>query len=78
MSQLSYSISLLVREQIVVKPGEIRCPRCKSKDVVSSGRAGLFDALMEGFGRVPRHCRACGRRFYVSQRNLAAAAEPRS
>jgi hypothetical protein len=24
-----------------------------------------MDAVMLGFGRIPRHCRSCGKRFYV-------------
>jgi len=48
-----------------LKPGELRCPRCFSKDVVPSKPRGLADALMVRFGRVPRHCRYCGKRFYA-------------
>jgi transcriptional regulator NrdR family protein len=66
---------LIVREEIEFKPGELRCPSCLSKDVVSSLSRGLRDALMRSLGRSPRHCRACGRRFYVSESK--AAEEPK-
>jgi len=44
---------------------ELRCPRCFGKDIVPSRPRGIVDALMTRFGRVPRHCRACGKRFYA-------------
>jgi hypothetical protein len=48
-----------------IRPGDLRCPRCLSLDVVASLSRGLLDRLMEKSGRIPRHCRVCGRRFYV-------------
>ncbi len=33
---------------------------------------GLLDTLMAQLGRVPRHCRSCGKRFYA----LPAARRP--
>jgi hypothetical protein len=45
-------------------PGEQRCPRCFGKDIVPSKPRGWRDAVMLAFGRIPRHCRFCGRRFY--------------
>jgi hypothetical protein len=35
------------------------------RDIVSSMPRGWKDAIMLGFGRIPRHCRSCGKRFYV-------------
>ena len=26
---------------------------------------GIKDDIMQGLGKVPRHCRGCGKRFYV-------------
>jgi len=26
---------------------------------------GIWDELMEGMGRAPRHCRKCGKRFHA-------------
>ena len=26
---------------------------------------GIFDRLMAWLGRIPRHCRSCGKRFYI-------------
>jgi hypothetical protein len=46
------------------KPGELRCPYCYGKDIVPSLPRGIWDAVMSGMGRVPRHCRFCGRRFH--------------
>jgi hypothetical protein len=37
-----------------------------SKDVVPSMPRGLWDAIMEGAGRIPRHCRNCGKRFHAT------------
>jgi len=56
-----------------IKHGELRCPRCFGKDIVPSMHRGLLDALMARLGRVPRHCRACGKRFHAlpSMRNAA-------
>ena len=48
-----------------LKPGELRCPRCFHRDIVPSYSRGVRDAVMRWVGRVPRHCRACGRRFFV-------------
>jgi transcriptional regulator NrdR family protein len=55
-----------VNQPIEIKPGEVRCPRCFAKDVVLSLPRGILDAIMRKTGRVPRHCRACGRRFYAA------------
>ena len=60
-------ILLVVREKIEFKPGELRCPRCLSKDLAPSLPRGLRDTLMRAFHRVPRHCRVCERRFYVPE-----------
>ena len=48
-----------------IKPGELRCPRCFKQDIAPSLPRGILDALMKRLHRIPRHCRACGRRFYV-------------
>ncbi|MBZ5582530.1 MAG: hypothetical protein LAQ30_10075 [Acidobacteriia bacterium] len=60
---------LEVRDPIAIKPGEVRCPRCFSKDIVPSLPRGWLDSFMVAWGRIPRHCRACGRRFYVEPRD---------
>jgi hypothetical protein len=54
---------------------ELRCPRCSSLDVVHSHRQGMIDALMYRMGSVPRHCRYCGRRFYVDRAKAEAQAQ---
>jgi transcriptional regulator NrdR family protein len=48
-----------------IKPGELRCPRCFKRDIVPSLPRGIMDAVMKMFHRIPRHCRACGKRFYA-------------
>jgi hypothetical protein len=53
-----------VNQKIDIKPGQLRCPRCFAKDIVESLPRGFVDAVMRRFGRVPRHCRACEKRFY--------------
>ncbi|SPE28262.1 hypothetical protein SBA3_1420010 [Candidatus Sulfopaludibacter sp. SbA3] len=58
---------LRVNQTIEIKPGELRCPRCFGKDVVHSMPRGILDAIMRKLNRVPRHCRACAKRFYVLQ-----------
>jgi hypothetical protein len=55
---------LRVNKPLDIKPGELRCPHCYGKDVVPSMPRGIWDALMNSLGRIPRHCRACGRRFH--------------
>jgi transcriptional regulator NrdR family protein len=57
-----------------IKPGELRCPRCFGRDIVPSMPRGVGDAVMRRMGRIPRHCRSCGKRFYASLERLAAAA----
>jgi hypothetical protein len=52
-------------EEPDIKPGEVRCPRCYGRDLVPSLPRGVRDAVMRWFGRVPRHCRFCERRFFV-------------
>jgi hypothetical protein len=49
------------------KSGELRCPRCLRRDIVPSQPRGILDDIMSGMGRIPRHCRSCGKRFYVDQ-----------
>jgi len=56
---------LRVNQKIEIKPGELRCPRCFAKDIVLSLPRGILDTIMHKFSRVPRHCRACGKRFYI-------------
>jgi hypothetical protein len=33
----------------------------------------LWDEFMGSFGRKPKHCRACGKRFFVAARKQAAS-----
>jgi len=54
------------QKRIDAKPEEIRCPRCHRRDIVPSLPRGIKDMFMEGLGKVPRHCRFCEKRFYVS------------
>jgi len=66
---------------IEIKPGQMRCPRCFSRDVVESQRQGVLDSLMHRLGREPLHCRFCGKRFYHDPRKAAtteAKADPRA
>jgi hypothetical protein len=56
-------VGLKVNTPMDIRPGELRCPRCKSRDVVPSMPRGLWDDIMIGAGRIPRHCRKCGKRF---------------
>jgi hypothetical protein len=59
---------------------ELRCPQCHGKDIVPSLPHGVWDAIMSGMGRVPRHCRFCGRRFHpkmeAAERNSEFRAQP--
>ena len=56
---------LQVNIPIEVKPGELRCARCFSRDIAPCIPAGLRDTIMGRFARVPKICRFCGKRFYV-------------
>jgi hypothetical protein len=56
---------LEVNLSLDIKPGEVRCPRCFRRDIVPSMPRGLKDEFMRVRGRIPRHCRSCGKRFYV-------------
>jgi hypothetical protein len=58
-------IALKVNSTIDVRPGELRCPRCMSRDLAPSMPRGIWDEIMRGAGRIPRHCRFCGRRFHA-------------
>jgi len=62
---------LKIKDVPEVKPGEIRCPRCYGLDLVPSRPRGVFDAVMRWCGRVPRHCRFCAKRFFVTTEVLA-------
>jgi hypothetical protein len=64
---------LEVTSKIDIKPGELRCPRCFKQDVAPSKPRGILDAIMKSWHRVPRHCRACGRRFYVRESGIKPA-----
>ena len=37
---------------------------------------GIADLFMEGLGKVPQHCRSCGKRFYVDAARAQAAPGP--
>jgi hypothetical protein len=41
--------------------------------VVQSFPRHLWDEIMRGFGRVPKQCRYCGKRFYVVDPSFSAA-----
>jgi hypothetical protein len=58
--------ALKVNTPMDIRPGELRCPRCMSRDIVPSMPRGLWDDVMRGAGRIPRHCRNCGKRFHAS------------
>jgi hypothetical protein len=58
---------LRVNRAIHIKPGDVRCPRCFTLDIVPSLPRGPMDRFMRLFHRIPRHCRMCGNRFYVRQ-----------
>jgi hypothetical protein len=60
-------IALTINTPIDFRPGELRCPRCKSKDLAASMPRGMWDSIMQGAGRIPRHCRSCGKRFHARQ-----------
>ena len=68
LTEMRYTAGLEVSTKIDIKPGELRCPRCFSKDVVDSAPRGFRDEFMAAWSRTPKHCRACGRRFYVRVR----------
>ena len=55
-----------------IKPGELRCPRCFKRDIAPSLSRGILDAIMKNWRRIPRHCRACGNRFYVAEEKVRA------
>jgi len=57
--------------QYLEEPEELRCPRCFRKDIAVSLQDGIVDELMQRWGRVPRQCRFCGKRFYVRESDLA-------
>ena len=56
---------VVVDKPFEIQPGELRCPRCFGKDIVPSLQRGWLDAVMSNLRRIPRHCRFCGKRFYV-------------
>jgi transcriptional regulator NrdR family protein len=66
---------LEVNRHIEIRPGDLRCPRCFALDIVPSLPRGLVDAIMRRFHRLPRHCRACGRRFYATEEEIQKAQE---
>ena len=66
-----------VKLPIDLESGALRCPRCFGKDVVSSDPRGVMDRIMRQFGRIPRHCRFCGKRFYVGVETIQRPQQPR-
>jgi len=56
-------------------PPVLRCPRCNNTDVVPSLPRHFWDELMRGFGRTPKHCRSCGKRFYQYERGHVPGSE---
>jgi hypothetical protein len=63
---------------IDIKPGELRCPHCFGKDIVPSKTRGIWDTFLASLGRIPRHCRSCGRRFHPTQKAIGRDAELRA
>jgi hypothetical protein len=61
---------VITDKRLHILPGEVRCPRCFHKDIVPSLPRGLRDTVMSWFGRIPRHCRFCEKRFYVAPEAL--------
>ncbi|HLH17357.1 MAG TPA: hypothetical protein VKX45_09065 [Bryobacteraceae bacterium] len=57
--------------------GGLRCPSCNGRDVVASLPRHFWDEIMRGWGRLPKQCRTCGRRFYVREPRRTAS-EPRA
>jgi hypothetical protein len=53
---------------------KIRCPSCDGVDIRHSLQRGILDAVMSAFGKSPRRCRFCERRFYVPHDRTRAAA----
>jgi hypothetical protein len=53
-------------------PPPVRCPVCLSRDIVPSLPTRPFDRTFLSFHRVPCHCRVCGKRFRVFDRQEAA------
>jgi hypothetical protein len=62
-----------VNVHIDLESGDLRCPRCFGKDLVFTASRGLLDAIMRRYGKIPRHCRFCGKRFYVPLESPQAA-----
>jgi hypothetical protein len=58
---------MVIDKPMNIQPGELRCPRCFHKDIVASMPRGLRDAVMSWFGKIPRHCRSCEKRFYINK-----------
>ncbi len=56
---------MVTKTPIHILPGELRCPRCFGKDIVPSIAQGVRDWVMRWAGKIPRHCRFCGKRFYI-------------
>jgi len=44
-------------------------------DVVPSLPRNFWDELMRSFRRIPKHCRACGKRFYIRDRTYIESPE---
>ena len=44
--------------------------------IVPSLPRGLWDAIMKEMGKIPRHCRSCGRRFYIRPEAATASENP--
>jgi hypothetical protein len=43
-------------------------------DIVPSMPRGISDLFMESLGKVPQHCRSCGKRFYVDAARVQSPA----
>jgi hypothetical protein len=52
-------------EEALPSENKTRCPACDAQDIRHSLPRGLLDSVMAIFGRTPRRCRCCERRFYV-------------
>jgi hypothetical protein len=59
---------------------EYLCPVCGSRDTRPSHPKSIRDSIWGAFGKTPRRCRACTKRFFVSVKlkNKKAQGKPKT
>jgi hypothetical protein len=65
LGEIGYTAVVAPKKTNSEEPEVLRCPRCFNMDIVPSKPIGVIDEVRVSWGKIPKHCRYCGKRFWV-------------